>query len=358
VLGGQVLTWLDASGAKVKTVFKVDGRLTAVQYSYGGSNYLTWTHIDPLEMSEAGDTKPVYDPLGNLVTWQHVPSGPPPNAYPPSAASYGGLAPSFGYAINSSCILDGIPTDCNLAMNMLTHGSAEQCPNNYCGAGRARNGDLVPLTRDPDTGLLGYFPTPEHTKNSAEQGKPTLQDIKNALNECIDLLWGEDGHLKFTLDTFDPTNAKANGSATFSLTRGLENPVQTGQITNSVEYSRQDLYLINTLNNGEPYYIAHEQWGSVNGTTFTRAGYYLTSGNGDTKFFTPYVNYTANNPRGQQAFSQLQAAIGDFVYVQIHELGNSIAAITGKNVGKEGAKDTDSGYQLDGCVARKLSGGW
>ena len=153
---GEVVTSLDSAGNKTKTVVNVDGLLMAVQFSGSGFNSVSWTHIDPLRMSEAGDTKPVYDPLGNYIPWQHVP-GAPPNAYPPIAASYGGLGPSFGYSINSSCILDGIPTDCSLAMNMLGHGSAEQCPNNYCGAGRARNGDLVPLTRDPDTGLLGYY---------------------------------------------------------------------------------------------------------------------------------------------------------------------------------------------------------
>jgi hypothetical protein len=145
------------AGNQSSTVFTIDGLLMVVQNvsPYGSS--LRWTHIDPFGLSEAGDTKSVFDPMGNYIQWQHAPTYPPPGAIPPIAASFGGLGPSFGYAINSSCILDGIPTDCSLALNMLAHGSADLCPNNYCGAGRARNGDLVPLTRDPDTGLLGYY---------------------------------------------------------------------------------------------------------------------------------------------------------------------------------------------------------
>ena len=162
VLEGKVLTRVDNAGNKSSTVFDVDGLLTAVQNVNSFGSSVRWTHVDPLGLSEAGDTKSVFDPTGNYIVWQHAPVGPPPNAYPPSAASFGGLGPSFGYAINSACILDGIPTDCSIALNMVENGSAEQCPNNYCGPGRARNGHLVPLTRDPDTGTLGYYSRPQN----------------------------------------------------------------------------------------------------------------------------------------------------------------------------------------------------
>jgi len=72
----------------------------------------------------------------------------------------------------------------------------------------------------------------------------------------------------------------------------------------------------------------------------------------------PYTNFTASNVSSfTGAFPKLEAAIGQFVDTQIHELGNSIAAITGRDVGRKDARDKDSGYQLEGCVARKLSGG-
>ena len=128
-----MLTRLDNAGNKSSTVFDVDGLLTAVQNVNSFGSSVRWTHVDPMGLSEAGDTKSVFDPMGNYIVWQHAPVGPPPNAYPPSAASFGGLGPSFGYAINSACILDGIPTDCSLALNMLSNGSAAQCRNNDCG---------------------------------------------------------------------------------------------------------------------------------------------------------------------------------------------------------------------------------
>jgi len=64
VLGGKVLTRLNNAGNKSSTVFDVDGLLKVVQSAgpYGSS--LSWTHIDPFGLSEAGDTKAVYDPIG------------------------------------------------------------------------------------------------------------------------------------------------------------------------------------------------------------------------------------------------------------------------------------------------------
>jgi YD repeat-containing protein len=148
VLGGNVLTRLDNVGNKSSTVFDVDGQLKVVQNVYSSGSSVRWTHIDPFGLSEAGDTKPVYDPMGNYIQWQHMPTYPPPGAIPPIAASYGGLGPSFGYAINSACVLDGIPTDCSLALTMLDHGSAAQCPNNDCSP------QPIPYI-DPDTGKPG-----------------------------------------------------------------------------------------------------------------------------------------------------------------------------------------------------------
>jgi hypothetical protein len=68
---------LDNAGNKSSTMFDVDGLLTAVQnVFYDGSSGLRWTHVDPLGLSEAGDTKSVFDPMGNYVVWQHAPVGP------------------------------------------------------------------------------------------------------------------------------------------------------------------------------------------------------------------------------------------------------------------------------------------
>jgi hypothetical protein len=115
VLGGKVLTRLDYAGNKWKTDFSVDGLLRVVQYGvsyYNQNATLQWTHIDPLGLSEAGDTKAVYDPTGNYIQWQHAPTAPP-NAYPPIASSSGGLGAGFGSAQDKSCVLNGEPISCS-----------------------------------------------------------------------------------------------------------------------------------------------------------------------------------------------------------------------------------------------------
>lgn len=193
VMSGKILTRLDYAGNKWKTDFNVDGLLTVVQWgvSYASSSAsIQWTHVDPQGLSEAGDTKAVYDPTGNYVKWQHAPTGPPA-AYPPIASSSGGLGPNFGYAINSACILDGTPTDCSLALGMLAHRSAEQCPNNYCGADQVFNRrtgqvEMRPLTRDPDTGLLGYYPRPQ--KPTPEQRAADRAGQMLAQQRCRDFV--------------------------------------------------------------------------------------------------------------------------------------------------------------------------
>jgi hypothetical protein len=122
VLGGQVLTRLDSLGAKQKTVFNVDGRLTAVQFSVSDSNSVVWTHVDPLGLSEAGDTKPVYDALGNYVPWQHVPTAPP-NAYPPFSPNFGGLGSSFGSAQDKGCVFNDRPISCSDLFHQIDIGN-------------------------------------------------------------------------------------------------------------------------------------------------------------------------------------------------------------------------------------------
>ncbi len=50
---------------------------------------------------------------------------------------------------------------------------------------------------------------------------------------------------------------------------------------------------------------------------------------------------------------------GNFLGTQIHELGNSIASITGWDIGDKTASnpgDDDSGIQLQGCVWLKFGG--
>jgi hypothetical protein len=347
LIGGEVLTGLDNSGNKSSTVFSVDGLLTTVQNvsSYGSS--LRWTHIDPLGLSEAGDTKAVYDPMGNYIPWQHAPTYPPPNAYPPIAASYGGLGPSFGYAINSACILDGIPTDCSLALNNLAHGSAEQCPNNYCGAGRARNGDLVPLTRDPDTGQLGYYSAPQ-------QKTPTLDPkVQQALSDCIDELWN--GAVKLT--SFKPSTKTRHGRASFDYDVAGNGRRGSATIENdSTSYSAAQLDGFAQMAEGGSVGKIHPgdalglTLGNKNNPpTFRGQLSFSLPGGGAGLWFSPFENFTANDrQRFNSDFVVMEKSMGKIPMTQAYELANSIGVIIDWKVGSE------SGASLASCMTKKL----
>lgn len=89
--------------------------------AFGGYQTVSWTHTDPLGLSTAGDTKSVYDPLGNNISWQHAPTAPP-NSYPPFSPSFGGLGSSFGSSQDNSCTLDGTPTSCTKLLGALNAG--------------------------------------------------------------------------------------------------------------------------------------------------------------------------------------------------------------------------------------------
>jgi YD repeat-containing protein len=222
VLGGRVLTRLDSVGAKQKTVFDVDGRLTAVQLSISGSNSLAWTHIDPLGLSEAGDTKPVYDALGNYVPWQHVPSGAPPNAYPPFSPNFGGLGASFGSAQDKGCVFNDRPISCSdlahkvgigivSAIEILQGGIASRegavgslglgmfyidgrnlpgDPGGYSGTAKGPDGTDIDIIRGNTNSTKGHYvfflqsvaPTPQNSASPEVLNKvrQTLQDPKCA----------------------------------------------------------------------------------------------------------------------------------------------------------------------------------
>ena len=103
------------------TIVEVDGLLTAVQSPSGGSQGVGWVHTDPLVLSMAGDTKPVYDPQGNYIPWQTAPTAPP-NSYPPFSPGYNGLGSAFGSSQDNSCALDGTPTSCDKVLGAINAG--------------------------------------------------------------------------------------------------------------------------------------------------------------------------------------------------------------------------------------------
>jgi len=78
VLGGAVLTKLDAAGNKDTTYVPANGLVAPLQQKdYSGNPTMAWMHRDALRVQE--DSK-AYDPLGNLIYNVQPPtSGPAPN---------------------------------------------------------------------------------------------------------------------------------------------------------------------------------------------------------------------------------------------------------------------------------------
>jgi YD repeat-containing protein len=125
VLGGEVLTRLDASGNKLTTHVPAEGLLFATQRSSGAPGpFVMMTHRNPLGITEGN--KAVYDPLGNYIPF--TASGdprPPAGSY--NSASMGGLSSAQSnpdsYAVG--CVMDGLPTNCTRVMKSINRDEAE-----------------------------------------------------------------------------------------------------------------------------------------------------------------------------------------------------------------------------------------
>jgi hypothetical protein len=174
------------------------------------------------------------------------------------------------------------------------------------------------------------------------------------LQECIDELWGSDVKLKY----LSPSSQGVHGMATFTYQSAISD--------NGNKYT----FTANIINDTTSFTI--KQIGQIHryGSPAKSSGYYkdppgalgttLPKGTWVTsqgiKELGPYTNYTASNTdQGGHYFAGLTNLIGAFVDTQIHELGNSIAFITGVFVGDPNNEfDSDSGQALEACVARKL----
>ena len=200
---GKVVTRV---GATQKNIVSVDGLLTTV-LTDGPPATIQWVHTDPHGLSEvtntSGQQRAVYDPLENYIPNQPWP-GPSGLSFPGGQSPSSGLGSNFGFTGTSSnvaCTLEGLPYDCNKAFHMIATGSAEQCPNNYCGPERVinpwtRQVELRPLTRDPETGQLGYFPTkPKPPKGSNPQDPGQAQNKGGGKTKESDECKGIRAHL-------------------------------------------------------------------------------------------------------------------------------------------------------------------
>jgi hypothetical protein len=162
------------------------------------------------------------------------------------------------------------------------------------------------------------------------------------VSDCIDQLWG--GFVQ--LNSFSSSMKGKDGFASFRYGSAF------ARVTNnSTRFDGQALAFLHDLASGEHYETLMGLESNVKQTL----SWTDMNGLGPQQIsVSPYENYTANNA------DQLGSwPLGAFASTQIHELGNSIAALSRRDIGKadDPSGDSDSGRQLENCVAGKVSGG-
>jgi len=203
-------------------------------------------------------------------------------------------------------------------------------------------------TRTDVSGHMFGF-SPEPLKMSEVYNAQLNAQIQKMVADCIKELWK--GYV--TLTGYVYSRANNSGSANFQYGSNAQNATVRNDVTSYSGHALAQIY--------------YQTGGKTPNVTFVRG---LTTGgsiswtdlNGlgpQTLTFNAYTNYTANNIETTGSYyASTVAAFGDFAQNQIHELGNSIAAITGKDIGDANdAIDTDSGRRLSRCVDDKLPAG-
>jgi YD repeat-containing protein len=167
VLGGEVLTRLDASGNKLTTNVPAQGLLFASQRSSGAPGpFVMLTQRNPLGISET--SRAVYDPLGNYVPYTaHGDPRPPVGSY--TSASMRGLSTSQANpdSLAVGCIMDGMPTSCNRVANAVNRGQArslELIGKGSSGLATAMAAGFIPQVRTQQ--VRGNFPDPLDERNA------------------------------------------------------------------------------------------------------------------------------------------------------------------------------------------------
>jgi YD repeat-containing protein len=172
VLGGQLMTEVDGTTKqKQRTLLYLNGVVMGWQERYyNGTQGIRWEHRDVHNGSyrmtgEGGymntDYSAELDPT-NTNAGLTAPASTRPRWWEVKemfARSY----PSFGDGDGGgTCIADGMARPCGEVLFMMGNGLAEQCPYNNCGPrvmqDRQGREYLIPLSRDPGTGRLGYNP--------------------------------------------------------------------------------------------------------------------------------------------------------------------------------------------------------
>ncbi|MBK8147760.1 MAG: RHS repeat protein [Acidobacteria bacterium] len=150
VLEGRLLTEATTNGSKSRTLIYAGDETVAVQKALSPigtwSPTVQWQYSDPGELSFR-----VTSPYGEVEVEDSAELAPdstevgfedPNQNSVENQFEYGPYA-SFGSP--TTCLMDGFETPCNSVFQMINSGSAERCPNDYCG----------PVTLDINSQITG-----------------------------------------------------------------------------------------------------------------------------------------------------------------------------------------------------------
>jgi len=194
------------------------------------------------------------------------------------------------------------------------------------GGGGGGGGGLRDLLLEADTGAEGGGGGPIIRPDAT----PPLDKIEAAIQKCLGLFTDLNGMRAVDLIQFDPSSPGHSGRAQVDYL----DPKAVG---------RKGIY---TITNNVTRYSSVTSPNAV-GFTSQNPGKALT-------------NYTISDRDQQNSFDpRLQGIVGGFIATQVHEMGNSIAAVSGNYIGHHdaqynGTPDSDSGYQLQLCVMNEL----
>ncbi|MBX7055258.1 MAG: hypothetical protein K1X36_09900 [Pyrinomonadaceae bacterium] len=182
VLGGKVLTEATTNVSKNRTFVFANDEVVAVQKGWIGSTWsphTRWQYSDPSEASfrtldASGDVQTddsaELEPYGSNVGLEPESTGDPYNH-----VEYG---PYGSMGSPTTCLLDGLETNCNLVAQFLNGGVADRCPSDYCGVVRLTNGQNL-----WGSYLAGYFGQTQGERTS--RGQATRARKKTAVRPTL-----------------------------------------------------------------------------------------------------------------------------------------------------------------------------
>ena len=389
VLGGQLLVKIDGQGQRLRGYVYLGGNVLAWQKQSGSTQSVVWEHRDvsgastrvtSLAGTPVSAESAELDPLG-MDTGLTAPPQFPGSRRQREDLTYPGFADATGSG-STECRIDGIIAPCSMVSQSLQAGAAERCPNNDCGPVYDYEAGMFKFFHAYADGYSGYVPmggiydgdgnwhinvgdgdpNSDYPPDRPHQWRPeagsglsvnpmsllpqiSVSDIKDALAECISIIFPH-----FKLKSFSPTTKPPNtGTGT-----GSDDP-----------YNGRTL--VADVATGQEIGI----WSDPTPPAFELQVMHTMDSNGLTEKANPWYGYTlpdvdktpAIRP-GERRYPQLWVGGLRFVRTQIHELGASLTLITAKDypTAREAhlmpnnldPQHPDNGPLLEDCVGKKI----